>query len=98
MVLTGDDETLLPRLGIAGKILATPGHSRDSLSVVLDDGRAFVGDVAMNFLRLTGVGHWPIYVEDLGEVASSWRKILDHGATSIYPSHGRPFAARELRP
>lgn len=96
MVLSGDDFDLLKNIGIDGKILYTPGHSRDSISVILSDGSAFVGDVAMNFLRLTGIGHRPIYVEDIDTVYESWQRLIEQGAEVIYPSHGNPFSARNL--
>ncbi len=96
IILTGDDFDLLRNMGIDGKILYTPGHSRDSISVILSDGSAFVGDVAMNFLRLTGIGHRPIYVEDINMVYESWQRLISQGAKLIYPSHGNPFSAWEL--
>ena len=33
----------LQTLGIQGEVIATPGHSDDSIFLVLDDGIAFVG-------------------------------------------------------
>jgi glyoxylase-like metal-dependent hydrolase (beta-lactamase superfamily II) len=96
-VLISEDSSDLPKqLGIPGKILHTPGHSRDSISFVLSDGRAFVGDVAMSFLRFTGIGHHPIFAEDVNQVYESWRRLIDQGARVIYPSHGNPFPAEEL--
>jgi glyoxylase-like metal-dependent hydrolase (beta-lactamase superfamily II) len=96
IVLMGDDFDLLKSIGVNGKILYTPGHSRDSISVLLSDGNAFVGDVAMNFLRLTGIGHQPIYVEDINTVYESWQRLIEQGAKVIYPAHGNPFSVREL--
>jgi len=96
VVVERDDERLLRDIGIAGDILLTPGHCRDSMSILLDDGSAFVGDLAMNFLRFTGIKHRPIYIEDLDEVYRSWKKIIDRGARRIYPAHGRPFPAEDL--
>jgi glyoxylase-like metal-dependent hydrolase (beta-lactamase superfamily II) len=96
ILLTDDDFELLKSIGINGKIIYTPGHTRDSISVILSDGSAFVGDVAMNFLRLTGIGHRPIYIEDINTVYESWQKLIEQGAKVIYPSHGRPFSARKL--
>ncbi|MBN2099573.1 MAG: MBL fold metallo-hydrolase [Dehalococcoidia bacterium] len=95
-ILTGDNDDLLKNIGIDGRILYTPGHSRDSLSVLLSDGSAFVGDVAMNFLRPTGIGHRPIFVEDINTVYASWQRLVEEGAKVIYPSHGKPFSSREL--
>jgi glyoxylase-like metal-dependent hydrolase (beta-lactamase superfamily II) len=96
VVIDGDNDTLLKGVGIHGVILHTPGHTRDSISVLLSDGSAFVGDAAMNFLRWTGVGHRPIYIQDINTMYESWRKLRERGARVIYPSHGRPFSATEL--
>jgi glyoxylase-like metal-dependent hydrolase (beta-lactamase superfamily II) len=95
-LITGDDHELLARIGIDGKIIHTPGHTHDSISVILGDGSAIVGDAAMNFLRFCGIGHKPIYVQDLKETYQSWEKLREHGARMVYPSHGDPFAAEEL--
>lgn len=69
----------LASLGIAGEILHTPGHSDDSVSLLLDDGSAFTGDLTMPGLA----------TEDHGaEVAASWRLLRERGATLVYPGHG----------
>jgi len=96
VVIKGDNDGLLKEIGIDGVILHTPGHTRDSISVLLSDGSAFVGDAAMNFLRWTGMGHRPIVVEDIKIVYESWQKLRERGARVIYPSHGRPFPVTEL--
>jgi len=96
IVIEGDNNSFLKGIGIDGIILHTPGHTSDSISVLLSDGSAFVGDAAMNFLRWTGVGHRPIYIQDINTVYESWRKLQERGARVIYPSHGRPFSATEL--
>jgi glyoxylase-like metal-dependent hydrolase (beta-lactamase superfamily II) len=96
IVIEGDNDSLLKGIGIDGVILHTPGHTRDSVSVLLSDGSAFVGDAAMNFLRWTGMGHRPIVIEDINTVYESWRKLRERGARVIYPAHGRPFSATKL--
>ena len=53
MDLVVEDELSLRDHGIPGTVLHTPGHSPGSLSVVLDTGEAFVGDLAMNGPPLT---------------------------------------------
>lgn len=69
----------LKEVGIAGSIVHTPGHSDDSVSLVLDDGSAFTGDLTHPAL----VGE-----RDGGLVMASWRLLRDSGATQIYPGHG----------
>lgn len=96
-VVSGDNFDLLKGLGIEGKILHTPGHSRDSISVVLSDGNAFVGDAAMNFLNFCGIKYRPIFIEDIDMVFESWQKLAEHGAEQIYPAHGSSFSRKFLR-
>jgi len=96
IVISGDDFDLLKSIGIEGKILHTPGHSKDSISVVLSDGNTFVGDAAMNFLNFCGIKYRPIFVEDIDLVFESWQKLAEHGAEQIYPAHGSPFSAQKL--
>jgi glyoxylase-like metal-dependent hydrolase (beta-lactamase superfamily II) len=96
-IIAGDDSDVLRRIGIDGSILYTTGHTPDSISVLLDDGKAFCGDVAMNFLSITGIGRNPIYSADRRAVRESWAKLIDGGATRIFPTHGTPFDAAELQ-
>lgn len=44
-VRCADSRRFLSGLGIAGEIVATPSHSRDSVTLILDDGDCFVGDL-----------------------------------------------------
>jgi glyoxylase-like metal-dependent hydrolase (beta-lactamase superfamily II) len=69
----------LAGVGIAGEIVPTPGHSDDSVSLVLDSGEAFTGDLT----------HPQMAGEDsLDIVKASWRRLRDFGATMVYPGHG----------
>jgi glyoxylase-like metal-dependent hydrolase (beta-lactamase superfamily II) len=96
-IIKGDNPSLLQQIGIKGVILYTPGHTSDSISVVLSDGTAFVGDTAMNFMRFFGTHYRPIYAEDYNEVFESWRKLIDNGAKVIYSNHGAPFSVEKLK-
>lgn len=80
--------------GVEGKVIPTPGHTSGSLSVVLEDGRAMVGDLAMNF-PLTKT-HYPIFAELPEEVYKSWQKIKEMGGETVYPAHGTCFPVSEL--
>ncbi len=71
--------TLLKNIGIPGEIIHTPGHSDDSVSLLLDDGSVFTGDL----IRPEFVG-----TENTAVVAKSWQKLHNKGATQVYPGHG----------
>jgi endoribonuclease LACTB2 len=69
--------TFLAKLGISGEIFSTPGHSEDSISLLLDDGSVFTGDLP------------PAAMAPENEsVAESWRLLREHGARRVYPGHG----------
>jgi len=87
----GDEDFSLEPYGVPGRVVYTPGHSPGSVSIVLDSGDAFAGDLAMNRLPLTRGPDLPIFAEVNGMVKESWRKLLKIGVTTIFPAHGMPF-------
>jgi len=87
-----DDEGLsLQEFGIAGKIVYTPGHTYGSISVVLESGDAFVGCLAQNRAPFVFKPKLPIYAKDLELLKESWVKVINMGASTIYPGHGESF-------
>jgi hydroxyacylglutathione hydrolase len=93
-----DDEGLdLAAYGIPGQVVHTPGHSPGSVSVLLETGDAFVGDLAMSQVPIRFSPGLPIFADDLEKVKQSCRLLLDLGAKTIYPAHGKPFLADVLR-
>lgn len=73
-----ESRAFLRGLGIAGEIIATPGHSDDSVSLILDVGMAFTGDLP------------PPWMVDPAQTVlqQSWDEIRARGAHTIYPGHG----------
>jgi glyoxylase-like metal-dependent hydrolase (beta-lactamase superfamily II) len=96
-IVLGDGEFSLAEYGIPGKIVHTPGHSMGSVSVLLETGDAFVGDLAMSEFPLRFSPGLPILAEDMQKVRESWKLLLDQGVKMIYPSHGEPFPADVIR-
>ena len=74
----GDSRKFLAGLGLNGEILHTPGHSDDSVTLIMDEGLAFTGDLHPRFMlpEEDKVGH------------QSWDKIYQHKITRIFPAHG----------
>jgi ribonuclease/clavin/mitogillin len=73
-----DSRAFLSRLAKKGEIIPTPGHSEDSISLVLDEGMAFTGD-------LPGV-NWRD--DPMHEVESSWQRLRALNVKTVYPGHG----------
>lgn len=96
IILFGKSSELLRELSIDGTLLATPGHTDDSWSLIHDDGRAFVGDAAMNTLNTFGAGFRPIFMEDRTLMYESLDLIRKNGAKIILSGHGDPFSAELL--
>jgi glyoxylase-like metal-dependent hydrolase (beta-lactamase superfamily II) len=96
-IVIGNEGLSLEEYGIPGKVIYTPGHSCGSVSVLLETGEAFVGDMAMNMFPLRFSPGLPIFAEDLLKLKESWESLLDQGAKMIYPSHGEPFPADIIR-
>jgi len=79
VVLTcAESREFLARLGIAGEVIHTPGHSEDSVSLILDDGRAIVGDLPP-YAALTAI--------DDEKVQGSYNNILSRGVSHLHYGH-----------
>jgi len=77
---------LLSQIGIAGEILPTPGHSDHCVSLLLDDGSVFTGDLPPE-----------AFAFDNPVALASWRLLRERGATRVYPAHG-PIRAMDETP
>lgn len=74
-----DSRALLASIGLAGEVVHTPGHSPDSVSLLLDDGSVFTGDLT----------HPHFMTEAEADVTTaSWRTLHARGARTVYPGHG----------
>ncbi len=79
---------------LQGKILFTPGHTSDSISLKVGN-IVFCGDAAMNgFPSLKRVTIW---IEDTDQFERSWDTLLAEEIDWLYPAHGRPFPKSDLR-
>ena len=82
VISIAESREFLRRIGIEGEILHTPGHSDDSVSLVLDIGCAFTGDLTLESM---------VAKEDPVMVSRSWQLLRDRGVTTIYAGHGSPY-------
>lgn len=90
-IILGNEPFSLEEYGIKGRIVYTPGHTMGSVSVVLDNGDAFVGCLAHNRLPFTLRPQLPVFADYPELFPSSWNKITGQGAKMIHPGHGRAF-------
>jgi glyoxylase-like metal-dependent hydrolase (beta-lactamase superfamily II) len=73
-----ESRKFLANLGIKGEIISTPGHSDDSVTLILDEGMAFTGDLQPRFM-----------LPEEDKISNeSWDQIYQHKITRIFPGHG----------
>ncbi len=85
--------------GVDGRLIETPGHSADSISVVLETGDVLVGDL------IAAPPEGPVTLAFLSDIAGDpdCNKILYEsvgkvlaGARCIYSGHGGPYTPEEV--
>ena len=69
----------LQRMGISGQIVHTPSHSEDSVSLVLDHGDCFVGD-------LEPFEYIELYPEN-AQLQKDWENLLSFQPERIFSAH-----------
>jgi glyoxylase-like metal-dependent hydrolase (beta-lactamase superfamily II) len=78
---------------LRGRILFTPGHTGDSVSLQVGNV-VFCGDAAME--GYPSSHHVTIWVENVAQFGRSWDTLCEGGAETVYPAHGKPFDMGEL--
>lgn len=74
-----DSSAFLAALGIDGEIVSTPSHSEDSITLVLDSGDCFVGDLEpMEYMD----GY-----EENSALQSDWEKVMSFCPRVIHYGH-----------
>lgn len=84
LVSCKESRDFLRNLGIDGEILSTPSHSNDSISLILDDGSCFVGD-------LEPMEYLDAYNENT-KAKDDWKLVIDHNPKMIFYAHANEKA------
>lgn len=77
-----DSRKFLSSIGISGEIISTPSHSKDSITLILDDGNCFVGDLEP-YEYLDGY-------EENETLKKDWENILSFNPKTVFYAH-RPI-------
>lgn len=94
--VTPADGERLDRFGLPGALYHTPGHSEWCVTLLLDDGTAFSGDLIIGPGHMTTRVSPPAMAADPQAALQSMRKLLSAGAKRFMPAHGRSFTAAEV--
>lgn len=79
VISSGESRNFLKSLGIHGEIMVTTSHSNDSISLFLDSGECFVGDLE----PIEYLGGY----EQNKELKRDWEIIMRHAPKVIYYAH-----------
>ena len=79
IISTEESRAFLKRLGIDGEIVSTTSHSADSISLILDGGECFVGD-------LEPIEYLAAY-EQNDKLKHDWELIMRFTPKTIYYAH-----------
>jgi len=83
--ITVDSHYELTEFGKKLYLLHSPGHTIGSMSLIVDDEIAFVGDAMFGLLKWSV---FPPYAEDVEMMIKSWGKLLETNCSEYIPSHG----------
>lgn len=88
-----EDQQSLSEYGFEGTIFHCPGHTKGSLCILDNEGNLIAGDIFINDKKPS----LAINANDFYEMKESAREILKKHVVKIYPGHGVPFNATDLR-
>jgi hydroxyacylglutathione hydrolase len=83
----------LKDFGFNAYVMHTPGHSCGSMSIIVDDEIALVGDTMFGVF---GNSVFPPYASDTRQMIESWGKFLATGCYMFLPSHGNERSREQL--
>lgn len=79
MISCKDSREFLEKIGIGGEIIPTPSHSKDSISLILDNGICFVGD-------LEPLEYLDAYHDNV-KLKADWELVMSYHPKMIYYAH-----------
>ena len=71
--------------GFNAYIIHTPGHTIGSMSIIVDNEVAMVGDTMFGIFRWSV---FPPYANDIKQMVKSWGLLLDTNCSIFIPAHG----------
>jgi hydroxyacylglutathione hydrolase len=94
------DGQRLNDFGVSATLLHTPGHTRGSISIVMDDGDAIVGDVLMGGYIggafRPGKPNFHYFAEDPALAMRSLDRVLAVTRGKLHVGHGGPLAHADV--
>lgn len=96
-----ENEMSLSDFGVDGKIVFTSGHTKGSISILFGNNEMIIGDVMMGgFMGGNLFASRPTYhyfYNNLDEIKSSIKKIVNLKPAKMYVGHGGPLLLADVR-
>ena len=90
------DQMDLNQFGLAGRLVSTPGHSPGSMSLILEDGQALVGDTVFNPYPFNLGPVMPPFYHDRERLLQTWEHLISLGLKKFFPGHGPALDSEKL--
>jgi glyoxylase-like metal-dependent hydrolase (beta-lactamase superfamily II) len=92
--IINENEFDLKQYGLNARVIATPGHSSGSQSVLIDR-KLISGDA---FLNLPYGTIFPHFADEPALLLKTWQRLYDLGIREIYPGHGTKMKVEKTLP
>lgn len=79
IISSKNSREFLEKMGIEGEIVSTPSHSEDSISLILNNGTCFVGD-------LEPIEYLEAYIQN-DKLKKDWQLVMSYHPKIIYYAH-----------
>jgi glyoxylase-like metal-dependent hydrolase (beta-lactamase superfamily II) len=101
ILLTSKDEFNLNSYGFNGEVISTPGHTEGSISVIIENTKAVVGDLISSGILLGGIirtskAKRPPFEDSPLKVSKELQSISDKGVKIFFLGHGGPLLQKEV--
>ena len=90
-----DDSLDLLEFGVGGIAVPTPGHTPGSVSVLLSNKEAIVGDLIVPKIP-SGRPGYPFWADNVTDLRASIAQIQAYRPDKIYLAHGAPYEGSAL--
>lgn len=79
--------------GFNAQIIHTPGHSKGSMSIIIDHEIAIVGDAMFGVF---GNSIYPPFADDTAALVKSWNRLIHSNCNLFLPGHGKEIRRKLL--